>query len=52
MCLVFEGVGGVRQEERDGDHVEVFECDGVVFFGFLFGFGEDLLVFKGDAVRD
>ena len=50
--LVGDGVGCVCEEKRDGDHVEVFECYGVVFFCFFFGFGQDVFVFEGDAIGD
>ena len=52
MGLVFERVGCISEKQGDGDHVEVFERHGVVFFGFLFGFGEHVFVIEGNAVGD
>ena len=50
MGFVLEGVGSVGEEERDGYDVDILECYGVVFFGFLLGFRENVFVFKGDPV--
>jgi hypothetical protein len=50
--VVVQRVSSVGEEKGDGDHVEVFEGYGVVFFCFFFGFRELLLIFEGDAVGD
>jgi len=52
MGFVFERVGGIGKEEGHSDHIKVFECDRIVFFGLFLGLGEDLFVFEGDAVGD
>jgi hypothetical protein len=36
--LVHQGVGGVCQEKRDGDHAHVLEGDLVVLVGLFLGF--------------
>jgi len=50
--VVGEGVTGVGEEKGDRDHIEIFECYSVVFFGFFFGFRKDVFVFKGNSVGD
>jgi hypothetical protein len=36
--LVHQGIGGVCQEKRDGDHAHVLEGDLVVLVGLFLGF--------------
>jgi hypothetical protein len=52
MCLVHEGVDGIREEERDGDHVEILESNSIVFLGLLFGIRKDVLVLEGNPIGD